>query len=1219
MNENNIRYFGQDYVAAERIVLGAMLSGRGYFMEEALQKPYLKNYFFSRPHGWIFDGTLSLNSKGLFHASLNTIVEELHKMGHLESSGGVEYIESLYDTICTPEKFEYNIQLLEERYFSWAIRKTIAKVENDMFSGIGHREILDNIEMELFKLREILSSNFRSYENLNKPLIGAFDEIETAYKEKPLACGIPSGFPDLDKTIGGFKPSDYAVVFGNSGLTSLALSMATNASINQGVPTAFISMGMSDVALAKGIVAMESNTNLRKFLSGHLKPDDFRRIVKSVGRINEAPFYVVDDPNMGVFDIRAQIKQLRAKERVEIIFINNLNLIGTEDTTLQISEKLCETSKIIKGLTLELGIPIVATCWLAPDTNTDDPELFNTGVLGDIKQGADTVVVFTQKAGAKAKLRLEKTQCGKTGEMGLTHSPSFWHPTKPEFVHLHVHSDFSLCNSTATVMDLADRAEQLGMKHLAITDSGNMFGVMDFINACQRRENPINPIIGCEMYVTTGSRFEKEEPENGNHRLVLLAENREGYLNLCKLCSLAHIEGFHRHPRVDDELLGQYHKGLIALSGCACGEIPRLILEGKTEEAEQKTLHYRNIFGENNFYLEIQDQVIPAEILKSHLSQQELNKTIADISKRTSIPLVVTNNVHYLEMKDATAHDVLLCIGEGKQRDDAERKRLYGNQFYLKSGDEMIALFAEYPEAIANTVRIAERCVVDLPMVEPFHHLPEFEIPQGFSDASDYLRNIATRGLEKRYPKEKENGGDKWKEIHERLEHELDIIKAKGASNYFLIVMDYVNWARDHDIPIGSGFASTSGSIVAYSLQITNVDPIKYGLIFERFLNPELITFPNIAINFGNTGCNKVVNYIAEKYGKDRVGRIVYFKTFGAKRVFKKAARTMGFSAKKIAKFIPNRYGITLEQAFSEVPILRKMEKNPRYAELFSTARKLEGLNRRCRLHDSGVVVGKTDLLHIVPVFKEPITGAIASQYNMLHLEKIGLPNMYFMGLTALDVIRVCEDLIRNRGWEYTNFHIENIPEDDGKTFALFAQGDTVGVFQFDSCGNRDVLKRTRPQTMSDLVALNALYRPEAMDNISRFMESKNGLRAIEYPDSSLEDILNETYGVIVYQEQVMQIIRRVAGYSLGEADILRREMGKRRLHIIESEKTKFIESAARQGYSRKRANRIFDILISFAGYAFTKAHAVACVKVAYQMAYLKANFPSEFMAAEKL
>jgi len=429
VSENDIRYFGRDYEAAERMVLGAMLLGIE-FREEALHKPYLKNYFFSRSHGWIFDGILSLDSKRL-HVSLLAVVEELDKMGHLELVGGMEYIESIYDTICTLEGFKYNIQLLEERYFSWVIRKTMAKIDYNMFSGIGHREILDSIEMEIFNLREILNSNFRSYEKLSQPLVEAFDEIETAYKEKPFAYGIPSGFPDLDKIIGGFKPSDYAVVFGNSGLTSLALSMATTASINQGVPTAFFSMGMPDVALAKGIVAMESNTNLRKFLSGHIKPDDFRRIVHSVDRIYEAPFYVVDDPNMGVFDIRAKIKQLRAKERVEIIFINNFNLIGSEDTTLQISEKLCEVSKIIKGLTLELGIPIVAMCWLDPDTNTDDPELFNTGVLGDIKQDADTVIVFTQEAGAKAKLKLEKTQCGKTSEVELTHPSSFWYPINP--------------------------------------------------------------------------------------------------------------------------------------------------------------------------------------------------------------------------------------------------------------------------------------------------------------------------------------------------------------------------------------------------------------------------------------------------------------------------------------------------------------------------------------------------------------------------------------------------------------------------------------------------------------------------------------------------------------------------------------------------------------------------------------------------------------------
>jgi DNA polymerase-3 subunit alpha len=803
-----------------------------------------------------------------------------------------------------------------------------------------------------------------------------------------------------------------------------------------------------------------------------------------------------------------------------------------------------------------------------------------------------------------------------------------------EFVHLNVHSDFSLCNSTASVKALADRAEELGMKHLTLTDHGNMFGMMEFLDACEYttdehgrvlRKIPIHPIIGCEVYVTPMSRFKKEGGENENkyYHLILLAENRKGYLNLIKLCSLAYTEGFHYRPRVDNELLNQYSEGLIALSGCTRGEIPWLILEGKTEEAEQRACYYHDLFGENNFYLEIQDQGLPAEVLKGGLSQKDLNKKIADISRRTGIPLIATNNVHYIKREDAVAHDVLLCIGTGKQRSDENRKKFYGDQFYFKSGDEMAVLFPEYPEAIANTVKIAERCVADVPRVEHqdiSQHLPEFEIPQGFTDANDYLRRTTFDGLAKRYPKEKEAENGRWDEIQKRLEYELDIIIKMHFSNYFLIVADYVNWAKDHDIPVGPGRSSCVGSVTAYALRITDIDPFKYDLLFERFINLERISLPDIDIDFGNEGLNEVIKYITEKYGRERVGQIITFGTLWAKAVIKDVARAIGISiaeAEKIAKLIPSfDFRITLKQAIDQEPELQDMGKDTKYAELFELAKKLEGLNRHNSLHAAGIVIGKSDLQDIVPIFKDAKTGGTATQYDWNHLEKCGLVQFDFLGLKTLDVIKHTARLIRGRGGEYANFNIDNIPEDDIATFTLFREGNTDNVFLFESEGIQYVLGEAKPETLTDLIALNALYRPGPMDNMQQFIESKNGKQKIIYPDPCLEDVLKETYGVIVYQEQIMRIIQRIAGYSLGAADLLRRTLWKKVKEIIEREKTPFLEGAAKQGYSADKARAIFDMLIPFAGYAFNKSHAAAYTKLAYQTAYLKANYLEEFKAA---
>ena len=807
------------------------------------------------------------------------------------------------------------------------------------------------------------------------------------------------------------------------------------------------------------------------------------------------------------------------------------------------------------------------------------------------------------------------------------------------FTHLHVHSDFSLLDAAVSVTSLADKAEKLGMTHLALTDHGNMFGAMRFLAACNEtinengqhedRKNPIKPIIGCEAYVSPGSRLDKEGSENENryYHLVLLAANRKGYQNLVKLCSFAYTEGFYYRPRIDDELLSKYHEGLIALSGCVSGEIPRLIQAGKKNEAEEKARHYRDLFGNDekgnpNFYLEIQDHGIPAEVLRGGISQKEINGEIAGIARRTGIPLVATNDVHYKDREDSIAHDVLLCIGTVKFRTEEKRKKYYGDQFYMKSGDEMAALFPEYPEAISNTVRIAERCNTDVPNIsvkELPHYLPDFEIPAGFGSADDYLRHLSAEGLASRYPKDKAASGERWNEIQNRLEYELGVIIQMGFTGYFLIVADFIKWAKERDIFVGPGRGSGAGSVVAYVLRITDIDPFKYGLIFERFLNPERISMPDFDVDFENEGRDAVINYVTEKYGRDQVGQIITFGTLGAKNVIRDVARVLGIpysESEKITKLISKEPKITLAKAMEEEPRLGELEKDPKYSELFQLARKLEGLKRNSSIHASGVVIGKIALHNLVPLFRDPKTEAVVTQYDMENLEKCGLVKMDFLGIKTLDVIKNTEKLVRRHGGAFLNFSVDAAPEDDETTFKMLGDGQSFEVFQFESDGMQDVLKRAKPGKVEDLIALNALYRPGPMKNIPRFIDSKNGRQEITYPDPSLESVLKDTYGVIVYQEQVMQVARTIAGYNMGQADLLRRAMGKKKKEIIDKEKIPFLEGAVKQGFSRDKASRIYDMLVPFGGYGFNKSHAAGYAVLAYRTAYLKANFPAEFMAA---
>jgi len=804
-----------------------------------------------------------------------------------------------------------------------------------------------------------------------------------------------------------------------------------------------------------------------------------------------------------------------------------------------------------------------------------------------------------------------------------------------DFVHLHVHSDYSLADASVSIASLVSRAEEFGMTHLALTDHGNMFGAMEFVKACKKIKNAVKPIIGCEVYVSPGSRLDKKgaEHENKYFHMVLLCYNKTGYFNLVKICSLAYTQGFYYRPRIDDELLKENHEGLIALSGCVSGEVPWLIQAGKIEEAEKKAKYYSDIFGKDQngepcFYLEIQNHGIPAEILRGDLSQNDINKLIIDISNKTGIPLVATNDVHYLKKDDYVAHDILLCIGTAKTRAEEKRKKYFGDQFYFKSGDEMADLFKDYPQALKNTVRIANRCDTDVPDIDVKElpkYLPDFEIPSGFENADAYLKHLTEEGLERRFPKEKEANGKVWEDINKRASYELDTIINMGFTGYFLIVADFINYAKEKRIPVGPGRGSGVGSIVAYALRITDIDPLKYTLLFERFLNPERVSMPDFDIDFANYGRDDVIKYVTEKYGKERVGQIITFGTLGAKAVIKDVARTLGISIPEsdmITKLIPRGPEVTLKSSIEGEPKLKELAADPRYTELFELAQKLEGLNRHSSLHAAGVVIGKKPLIELVPLYQERDDsktgkpGAVATQYSMTYLEPSGLVKMDFLGLKTLDVIKNTEELIRNRGGEYSNFSVDKAPEDDKKTFKMLGEGNSYGIFQFESDGMQDILKQTKPGSIADLAALNAMYRPGPMKNIPLFVDSKNGKQEITYPDPSLKEILKETYGVIVYQEQVMEVTRIIAGFTLGHADELRRAMGKKIMEKMVKEKVKFIEGAKERGYSEKKADTIFELLIPFAGYGFNKSHAVAYSVIAYQTAYLKANFPEEFMAA---
>lgn len=785
------------------------------------------------------------------------------------------------------------------------------------------------------------------------------------------------------------------------------------------------------------------------------------------------------------------------------------------------------------------------------------------------------------------------------------------------FVHLHNHSDFSLLDGAASIPRYIEKAKACNMTSLALTDHGNMFGAITFYNAC--RQNGINPIIGCEFYVAPGDRRDKTfHPDLENYyHLILLAMSDKGYHNLMELNSIAWKEGYYYKPRIDRESLSAHSEDLICLSACIAGEVPRMILGSKKqdgsgrapnpEKAREVAAWYKNLFGDR-YYLEIQDHGIDEE--------RRSNEELVKISKELDIPLVCTNDIHYIEKDDWNAHDTLLCIGTGKKKHDKDRLRYKEGEFYFRTPEEMEELFSWCPEAIENSGKIADRCHLEIKFPGPV--LPKCTIPEPYKSDAEYLTALAYQGLPVRYPNATE---EEMQKLKDRLQYELDIIIKMDFPAYFLIVRDYIHWAKTHDVPVGPGRGSGAGSLVAYTTTITDVDPIKYNLLFERFLNPERVSLPDFDVDFCFEGRDKVINYVTEHYGHDSVGQITTFGTLKPKAVIKDVARVLDIPFEESNKIcalvpdeIPGKKKWHLPDALEFEPKLKEVrDRGGVYEELFDTAIKLEGLSRHTSLHAAGVVIGREPLDHYVPLCADPKTGALASQYTMLQIEECGLVKMDFLGLKTLTLIKHTVELIHKKE---PDFDINKISDTDAKTFEMLCNGDSSLVFQFESAGMQDILKQAKPGNIEELVALNALYRPGPMQFIPQYINAKWGREPIHYPDPSLKELLEPTYGVIVYQEQVMKVAQIIAGYTLGEADILRRIMGKKKVEALAKELVKFKAGAVKNGHTEEHAEEIFHILEPFAGYGFNKSHAVAYSVVAYQTAYLKANYLAEFLAA---
>lgn len=777
-----------------------------------------------------------------------------------------------------------------------------------------------------------------------------------------------------------------------------------------------------------------------------------------------------------------------------------------------------------------------------------------------------------------------------------------------DFVHLHVHTDYSLLDGAASIKKLVARAKELGQKALAMTDHGNLFGAINFVEEC--KANDIKPIIGCEFYVAAKGRSEKEADENGRryYHLILLAQNDTGYRNLMELSSVSYLEGMYYKPRIDDEVLAAHSEGLICLTACLAGKLPVLLLNEKKDEAEAFLRKYVGIFGADNLYLELQDHGLA--------EQKNVAPLIIETARRLGLPLVVTNDIHYCLEEDYIAQDVLTCIGMKKLRKDTDRMKFQGHEFYMKSGEQMAQLFPEYPEAITNTVRIAEKCNASIPAPGPL--LPIYQIPEGFSDKNAYIDHLVYEGLKSRYAEVTD------KHL-ERVKHELDIIKRMDFVGYFLIVWDFINWAKAHDIPVGPGRGSGAGSLVAYAMRITDIDPFKYGLLFERFLNPERVSMPDFDVDFCFERRQEVIEYVRHKYGEASVGQIITFGTLKPKLVIRDVGRVLDIPLSEVNAIVkamdekpanPDAKLKSLEDIINNLPAVREYANNPQYRELFEIAFKLEGAKRQTGLHAAGVVIAQGKLTDYVPVYKDAKTGDVATQFTMDKIENCGLVKMDFLGLKTLTLIKHCEELIQQRGGELADFTVGKVSEEDSATFELLSSGHAAAVFQFESEGMMNILKRCKPTSIHDLIALNALYRPGPMQYIDKFIESKKNPEKIEYPYPTLEGILKETYGVIVYQEQVMKVAQEIAGYSLGKADMLRRAMSKKKVDVMAKEKTTFVAGAVAKGIPEAKASEIYEILIPFSQYGFNKSHAAAYAVLAYRTAYLKAHFLPEFWAA---
>ena len=782
------------------------------------------------------------------------------------------------------------------------------------------------------------------------------------------------------------------------------------------------------------------------------------------------------------------------------------------------------------------------------------------------------------------------------------------------FAHLHVHTEYSLLDGSNKIREYVARVKELGMDSAAITDHGVMYGVIDFYRAA--REAGIKPILGCEVYVAPNSRFDKELTggEERYHHLVLLAENNTGYANLMKIVSRGFTEGYYYKPRVDMEVLQEFHEGIIALSACLAGEVPRFILKGMKDEARKAARKYEACFGKGNYFLELQDHGIP--------EQRTVNMELLQMSKELDIPLVTTNDVHYTYAEDAIPHDILLCLQTGKKLADEDRMRYEGGQYYVKSEEEMKGLFPYAWEAVENTQRIADRCNVEIEF--GVTKLPKYDVPEGY-DSWSYLNKLCNDGLAERYGDGNQPAGETGQTLRERLDYELGVIRRMGYVDYFLIVWDFINYAKEHGIPVGPGRGSAAGSIVAYCLKITNIDPIHYNLLFERFLNPERVSMPDIDVDFCFERRQEVIDYVGRKYGNDKVVQIVTFGTLAAKGVIRDVGRVMDLPyafVDSIAKMVPNELNITLNKALEMNPEFRKLyQEDEQVHHLIDMCKRLEGLPRHTSMHAAGVVICQKAADEFVPLSRGS-DGSIVTQFTMTTLEELGLLKMDFLGLRTLTVIHDAVKFIENTTGRHID--VDAIDYNDPKVLASIGTGRTEGVFQLESAGMKSFMKELRPQNLEDVVAGISLYRPGPMDFIPKYIQGKNHPDAVTYACPQLEPILKPTYGCIVYQEQVMQIVRDLAGYTLGRSDLVRRAMSKKKQSVMEKERANFIYGNPEEnvpgcianGIDEQTAGQIYDMMMDFAKYAFNKSHAACYAVVAYQTAYLKYYYPVEFMAA---